>query len=151
VREVKEDIPEAAQSLGLTVRAFEIRPAHGLEQLFTALNKQRPDGLYITSGAQMGANRRLFADFALKFRFPTTNPSRDFVDVGGFMYYGANLADSYRRVAWYVDKILKGANPAELPIEQPTKFELLINLKAAKQLGITIPPAMLARADKVIR
>ena len=151
VREVKEDIPEAAESLGLTVRAFEIRPPQGLEQLFTALNKQRPDGLYITSGAQMGANRRLFADFALKFRFPTTNPSRDFVDVGGFMYYGADLADSYRRVAWYVDKILKGANPAELPIEQPTKFELAINLKTAKQIGLIIPANVLAKADKVIR
>jgi putative ABC transport system substrate-binding protein len=112
VREVKEDIPEAAQALGLTVRAFEIRPPHGFEQLFAALNKQRPDGLYITSGAQIGANRKRFADFALKFRFPTTNPSREFVDAGGLMYYGADLADSYRRIAWYVDRILKALIPA---------------------------------------
>jgi putative ABC transport system substrate-binding protein len=151
VREVKEDIPEAAQALGLTVRAFEIRPPHGFEQLFGALNKQRPDGLYITSGAQIGANRKRFADFALKFRFPTSNPSREFVDAGGLMYYGADLADSYRRVAWYVDKILKGANPAELPVEQPTKFELVINLKTAKHIDLTIPPNVLARADKVIK
>jgi putative ABC transport system substrate-binding protein len=151
VREVKEDLPDAAHALGLTVNSVEIRPPHGFEQVFAALNKQRPDGLYITSGAQMGANRKRFADFALKFRFPTTNPARQFVDVGGLMYYGADLADSYRRVATYIDRVLKGAKPAELPVEQPTKFELAINLKTAKQIGLTIPPNILARADRVVR
>jgi putative ABC transport system substrate-binding protein len=151
VREVKEDLPIAARALGLTVRSWEIRPPEGFEQLFAALNKQRPDALYVTSGPQMGANRKRFADFALKSRLPSTNPNRQFVDVGGLMYYGADLADSYRRVAYYVDKILKGANPADLPVEQPTKFELVINLKTAKQIGVTIPPNVLARADRVIK
>jgi putative ABC transport system substrate-binding protein len=149
VREVKEDLPVAA--LGLTVRSWEIRPPEGFEQLFAALNKQRPDALYVTSGPQMGANRKRFADFALKSRLPSTNPNRQFVDVGGLMYYGADLADSYRRVAYYVDKILKGAKPADLPVEQPTKFELVINLKTAKQIGLTIPQKVLARADRVIK
>jgi putative ABC transport system substrate-binding protein len=151
VREVKEDLPEAAQALGLTLSSSEIRPPHGFDQVFAGLNRQRPDALYITSGAQMGANRKRFADFALKFRFPTTNPNRQFVDAGGLMYYGADLADSYRRVAIYIDRILKGAKPADLPVEQPTKFEFTINLKTAKQIGLTIPPNVLARADRVIR
>ena len=148
---MKEDLPEAARALGLTVRSWEIRPPEGFEQLFAALNKQRPDALYITSGPQMGANRRRFADFALKSRFPTTGASRRFVDAGGLMYYGGDLAYSYRQVAHYVDRILKGAKPADLPVEQPTKFELVINLKTAKQIGLTIPPNVLGRADKLIR
>jgi putative ABC transport system substrate-binding protein len=151
VREVKEDLPVAARALGLTVRSWEIRPPAGFEQVFAALNEQRPDGLYVTSGPQMGANRKRFADFALKSRLPSTNPNREFVDAGGLMYYGADLADSYRRAATYVDKILKGAKPGDLPVEQPTKFELVINLNTAKQIGVTIPPNVLARADKVIR
>ena len=88
---------------------------------------------------------------ALKSRLPSVYQSRASVDAGGLMYYGADLADSYRRVAYFVDKILKGAKPAELPVEQPTKFELVINLKTAKQIGLIIPPNVLARADKVIR
>ena len=151
LREVKEDLPVAARVLGLTVRSWEIRPPDGFEQVFAALNKQRPDGLYVTSGPQMGANRKRFAEFALKSRLPSTNPNRQFVDAGGLMYYGADLVDSYRRVAYYVDKILKGAKPADLPVEQPTKFELVINLKTAKQIGLTIPQKVLARADTVIR
>jgi putative ABC transport system substrate-binding protein len=148
---VKEDLPVAARALGLTVRSWEIRPPDGFEQLFAALNKQRPDGLYVTSGPQMGANRKRFADFALKSRLPSTNPNKNFVDAGGLMYYGADIADSYRRVAYFVDKILKGAKPAELPVEQPTKFELIINLKTAKQIALTIPQKVLARATKIIR
>jgi putative ABC transport system substrate-binding protein len=151
VREVKKDLPEAARALGLTVRAWEIRPPEGFEQLFAVFNKQRPDALYVTSGPQMGANRKRFADFALKSRLPTTNAGREFVDAGGLMYYGADESESYRRVAWYVDRILKGANPAELPVEQPTKFELVINLKTANQIGLKVPPSILARADRVIK
>jgi putative ABC transport system substrate-binding protein len=151
VREVKEDLPGAARALGLTVRAWEIRPPHGFEELFAALNKQRPDAIYVTSGPQMGTNWNRFADFALKSRLPSTMPNKNFVEAGGLMYYGADIANSYRRAATYIDKILKGAKPADLPVEQPKKFELVINLKTAKHIGLTIPPNVLARADRVIK
>jgi putative ABC transport system substrate-binding protein len=98
----------------------------------------------------MFANEKRIGDFALKSRLPSIG-TREYVDAGGLMYYGADLADSYRRVAYFVDKILKGAKPAELPVEQPTKFELVINLKTAKQIGVTIPQPLLYRADKVIK
>jgi putative tryptophan/tyrosine transport system substrate-binding protein len=101
-------------------------------------------------GPIVGTNRKRLADFALKSRLPSVG-NRQFVDAGGLMYYGADVADSYRRVAYYVDKILKGAKPGDLPVEQPAKFEFVINLKTAKQIGLTIPPSVLARADKVIR
>jgi putative tryptophan/tyrosine transport system substrate-binding protein len=115
------------------------------------LNKQRPDGLYaVVGGGVMRPNQKRIADFSLKTRLPSMG-NREFVEAGGLMSYGADLADSYRRVADYVDKILKGAKPAELPVEQPTKFALVINLKTAKQIGLTIPPSVLARADKVIK
>jgi putative tryptophan/tyrosine transport system substrate-binding protein len=151
IREVKEDLPIAARALGLTVRSWEIRPPEGFEQVFAALNRQRTDGIYVTSGPQMGANRKRFADFALKSRLPTTNPAREFVNVGGLMYYGADHADSYQRIAYYVDRILKGAKPADLPVEQPKKFELVINMKTAKQIGVTIPPEVLARSTRLIK
>jgi putative ABC transport system substrate-binding protein len=99
----------------------------------------------------MRANANRIAAFALKSRLPSVYTNRPYVDAGGLMSYGADLADSYRRVAYYVDKILKGAKPADLPVEQPTKFELIINLKTAKQIGVTIPRSMLYRADRVIR
>jgi putative ABC transport system substrate-binding protein len=120
------------------------------DKVFAALNKQRPDGLYVTGSPPMGANRKRIADFAIKSRLPSVS-GRAYVDAGGLMSYGADLADSYRRVAYYVDRILKGAKPAELPVEQPTKFELVINLKTAKQIGLTIPQKVLTRADKVIK
>ena len=99
----------------------------------------------------MATNRKRIVDFALKSRLPSMYSSRESVDAGGLMYYGADLADSYRRVAYFVDRILKGAKPADLPVEQPTKFELVINLKTAKQIGLTIPQSVLYRADKVVR
>ena len=102
-------------------------------------------------GPLMQENGKRIASFALKSRLPSTYVYREDVDVGGLMYYGADRADSYRRVAYYVDRILKGAKPADLPVEQPTKFELVINLKTAKQIGLTIPQSMLYRADKVIK
>jgi len=97
------------------------------------------------------SNQKLIVVFALKSRLPSMYNSREAVDAGGLMSYGADLAESYRRVAYYVDRILKGAKPADLPVEQPTKFEFIINLRTAKQIGLTIPPNVLARADKVIR
>ena len=99
----------------------------------------------------MRANEKRIAGFALKSRLPSVFSTRDAVDSGGLMSYGADEAESYRRVATYLDRILKGANPADLPIEQPTKFDLAINLKTAKQIDLTIPPHVLARADRVIR
>ncbi len=99
----------------------------------------------------MNASQKRIAGFALKSRIPSVHVPKEYVDAGGLMSYGADLADSYRRVAYFVDKILKGAKPADLPVEQPTKFELVINLKTAKQIGLTIPVNMLARADRVIK
>ena len=135
VLEVKEVLPVAARALGLTVRSWEVRAADGFERVFAALNKQRPDGLYVTSGPLMNANQKRIVGFALKSRLPSVYNKREAVDAGGLMSYGADIADSYRRVAYYVDRILKGAKPADLPVEQPTKFELVINLKTAKQIG----------------
>ena len=148
---MKEVLPAAARALGLTLQPWEVRAADGFDRVFAALSKQRPDGLYVPAGALMRANGKRIVGFALKSRLPSVYPDRESVDAGGLMSYGADLADSYRRVAYYVDKILKGAKPADLPVEQPTKFELVINLKTAKQIGLTIPQKVLARADKVIK
>lgn len=150
-REVKEDLPAAARGLGLTVRSWEVRGADGLDEVFAAMSQQRPDGLYVSPSPLMRDNQKRIVGFALKSRLPSVYGSREAVDIGGLMYYGADIADSYRRVAYYVDKILKGAKPADLPVEQPMKFDLIINLKSAKQIGLKIPPNVLARADKVIK
>ena len=151
VREVKEDLPVAARALGLTIQPWEVRDADGFEKVFTGLNKERPNGLYVTSNPLTRGNMKRVGDFAIKSRIPSVHGGRESVDAGGLMYYGADTAESYRRVAYFVDRILKGARPADLPVEQPTKFELVINLKTAKQIGLTIPPNVLARADKVIK
>jgi len=151
VREVKEALPVAARPLGLTLRSWELRDADAIEKVFAALKKDPPDGLYVPSGLLMRANVKRIASFALKSRLPSMYSNRQAVDAGGLMSYGADIADNYRRVAYFVDRILKGAKPADLPVEQPTKFEFIINLKAAKQIGLTIPPNVLARADKVIK
>jgi putative ABC transport system substrate-binding protein len=150
--EVKEDLPIAARALGVTFEPWEVRAADGFDRVFAALNKHRPDGLYVPGGGSLiNTNLKRIAGLALKSRLPSVYQSKEAVDAGGLMSYGAELADSYRRVATYIDKILKGAKPADLPVEQPTKFELVINLKTAKQIGLTIPQNVLARADRVIR
>ena len=152
VREVKDFLPAAARALRLTIQPWEVRAADGFERVFAALNKERPDGLYVPGGGSLiNTNSKRMANFALKSRLPSMYGRREAVDAGGLMHYGADITDSYRRVATYVDKILKGAKPADLPVEQPTKFELVINLKTAKQVGVTIPPDVLARATKIIR
>jgi putative ABC transport system substrate-binding protein len=135
----------------LTIRSWEVRDADGFERVFAALNKERPDGLYLLGGSLINNNQKRIADFALKSRVPSVYQSRASVDAGVLMSYGVDSAHSYRRVAYFVDRILKGAKPADLPVEQPTKFELVINLKTAKQIGLTIPQSMLYRADKVIK
>ena len=146
-----KEVQTAARPLGLTVRSWEVRGADDFEKVFAALSKERPDGLYVPPGPLQTTNRNRIVDFALKSRLPSMWGNREFVDAGGLMSYGADLADSYRRVAYYVDRILKGAKPADLPVEQPTKFELVINFKTAKQIGLTIPQSVLYRADKVIK
>jgi len=151
IREAKDVLPSAARTLGLTIQPWEVRDAEGFDKVFAALNKQRPDGLYVPGGTLVTTNQKRIVGLASKSRLPSMYNSRGAVDAGGLMYYGADLANSYRRVAFFVDKILKGAKPADLPVEQPTKFELIINLIAAKQIGLTIPPAVLARADRVIK
>jgi putative ABC transport system substrate-binding protein len=152
LHEVKELLPADARALKLTIQPWEIRAVDDFDKVFAALNKQRPDGLYdIGAGGVMRPNQKRIVGFALKSRLPSMYQNKEAVDAGGLMSYGADLADSYRRVATYVDKILKGAKPADLPIEQPTKFELVINLKTAKQIGLTIPHSVLYQADKVIK
>ena len=149
--QVKDDLPVAARALRLTLQPWEVRVADDFERVFAALNKQRPDGIYVLGGPLLNANGKRIADLALKSRLPSMYNDRASVDAGGLIYYGADLADSYRRVAYFVDRILKGAKPADLPVEQPTKFQLVINLKTAKQIGLTIPPEVLARATKLIK
>jgi ABC-type uncharacterized transport system substrate-binding protein len=149
--ELNEVLPAATRALGLTVRSWAVRDADGFESVLRALNKERPDGLYVSGSPLMNANRKRIIAFASKSRLPSLGSNTEYVNAGGLMSYDADLMDGYRRVAYYVDKILKGAKPADLPVEQPTKFEFVINLRTAKQIGLTIPPNVLARADKVIR
>jgi len=151
VLEMKEVLPVAARALRLTLQPWEIRTADDFERVFTALNKDRPDGLYVTSNPLTRGNSKRVGDFAIKSRIPSVHGGRESVEAGGLMSYGADTAESYQRVAYYVDRILKGAKPADLPVEQPTKFELVINLKTAKQIGLTIPPELLARANRLIK
>ena len=152
LHEVKELLPADARALKLTIQPWEIREVDDFEKVFAALNKQRPDGLYaVGAGGVMRPNQKRIVGFALKSRLPSVYGSREAVEAGGLMSYRADEADGYRRVAYYVDRILKGTKPADLPVEQPTKFEFVINLKTAKQIGLTIPQSMLYRADKVIK
>jgi putative ABC transport system substrate-binding protein len=150
VAEAKE-VETVARSLGLTGQSKEIQSREGFEKVFAALTKQRSVGLYVPGGPLFSTNRKLIVDFALKSRMPVVYVRREFVDDGGLMSYGADSVEQYRRAAYFVDRILKGTKPADLPVERPTKFEFVINLKAAKQIGLTIPPNVLARADKVIK
>src|SRR5262245_47400734 len=151
-RELKEDLTVAARALRLIVQPWEVRAADDFEKVFAALNKQRPDGLFeLGGGPLMRGNQRRIVDFALTNRLPSIYSQAEYVDAGGLMSYGNDIAEQYRRIAYFVNRILKGAKPADLPVEQPTKFELVINQKTAKQIGLTVPPDLLARATKIIR
>ena len=121
------------------------------ERAFSAIKKAHTSALSALRNNVNNNYRARIVDFAAKSRLPAMYPDREYVEVGGLMSYGPNFTDLFRRAATYVDKILKGAKPADLPVEQPTKFEFIINLKAAKQIGLTIPPNVLARADRVIK
>jgi putative ABC transport system substrate-binding protein len=151
VSEVKEDIPVVARALRLAARPWEVRDVDGFEKVFAALSKERPDGLHVLGSPLMSNSQKRIVGFALKSRLPSMYVNREAIDAGGLMSYGADLAESYRRVAYFVDRILKGAKPADLPVEQPMRFELVINLQTAKQIGVTIEPNVLVRATKVIK
>jgi len=142
----------AARSLHLQLQSVEVVRADDVDRAFSAVTKGRAQALILPAGNPVGfANRGQIATFAQKNRLPSMYPTKEFVDAGGLMSYGPSNPDMRRRAATYVDKILKGTKPADLPVEQPRKFELVINLKIAKQIGLTIPPNVLARADKVIK
>ena len=145
------DTEVAARQLGLELQSVGIRSPADLEGAFATMAKSKVGALNVLSDVFMNNNRMAITGMALKSRLPSIYPSDVYVQAGGMMSYGANLADLRRRAAVYVDKILKGAKSADLPVEQPTKFEFIINLKAAKQIDLTIPPNVLARADKVIK
>ena len=142
----------AAKFLGLQLQAWEVSGPQEIESAFSSMSKAGTSGLIVFSDPViLERNRGSIIALALKYRIPTVYPWRNYVEEGGLASYSASLLDMHRRAATYVDKILKGTKAAELPVEQPTKFEFIINLKTAKQIGLTIPPNVLARADKVIR
>jgi putative ABC transport system substrate-binding protein len=142
----------AARELGVRLQFVEApRDPADFDRAFSDMTRARAGALTMLPSNLFFREQRRLVDLATRYRLPTVYPSREFVDAGGLMSYGANLTDSCRRAATYVDKILKGAKPADLPVEQPTKFELVINIKTAKALGLTIPPSVLGRADQVIR
>jgi len=140
----------AARALGVRLQLVEARGPADFKRAFSDMTGARAGALTVLPGAMFFSERRRLVDLAAKNRLPVVYPQREFVDAGGLMSYGTNLADLFRRAATYVDKILKGAKPADLPVEQPTKFDLVINLKTAKALGLTLPPSLLQRADQVI-
>jgi len=145
------EINIAADGFGVQVQYLEVRGPKDIEPAFREASKERADAVLVLSTTILFFNRRQVSELAVKSRLPTIYGRPEYVDEGGLVYYGPSYNDLYRRAAVYVDKILKGAKPADLPVEQPTKFELIINLKAAKQIGLSIPPNVLARADRVIR
>jgi len=144
-------IQMAARSLGVTLQSVEIQTADDFDRAFASVLKARAEALVLGPGQFLFAHHLEVAEFTLKNRLPSIYAWTDPVRVGGLIAYGVNIPHVYRRAAYYVDKILRGTRPADLPVEQPTKFELVINLKTAKALGLTIPPSLLARADEVIQ
>jgi putative tryptophan/tyrosine transport system substrate-binding protein len=147
---VFKEMQGAGRTLGIEVQSLEVRGPDDLDGAFEAARTQRPDAMITVEDPLTLTYRKRIADFATEQQLPSLHGSREFVAVGGLISYGADLVDLNRRAAGYVDKILKGAKPADLPVEQPTKFDLVINLTTAKALGLTVPPSLLARADEVI-
>jgi putative ABC transport system substrate-binding protein len=146
-----KDRQAAAQSLGLKVQFFEVRAPGDIDDAFQAASKGQAGAVLIAANPFIFTHLARIAELALKHRLPAIHSQTEFAEAGGLLVYGPSDTDMYRRAAVFVDKILKGAKPADLPVEQPKKFELMINLKAAKQLGLTIPQSVLYRADKVIK
>ena len=146
-----KEIETAARSLSVQPQLLDVRKPEDFGPAFDAATRQRADGLIVGQEGLLQANRKLIVQLAAEHRLPAIYRSKEFIEVGGLMAYGPSYPDLYRRAATYVDKILKGAKPGDLPVEQPTKFELIINLKTAKTLAITIPQSLLLRADEVIQ
>jgi putative tryptophan/tyrosine transport system substrate-binding protein len=140
----------AARSLKVHLQVLEAQAPSDFAGAFSAMTKERAGGVIIFTSSMFYAERTRIAELAAQSRVPAIYSVKEYAEVGGLMAYGVNLGESFRRAATYVDKILKGAKPADLPVEQPTKFELVINLKTAKALGLTIPQSVLLRADQVI-
>ncbi len=149
-KDILKEAEVAARALGVRLQFVEARGPHDFDRAFSDMTRARVGALTVLTGIMFLNERRRLVDLAAKNRLPEVYGGRDFVDAGGLMSYGPNLADLYRRAATYVDKILKGTKPGDLPVEQPTKFELVINLKTAKALGLRIPQSVLARADHVV-
>jgi putative tryptophan/tyrosine transport system substrate-binding protein len=147
----RKEAEATARALGVQLHILEARGADEIDRAFTAMAKERMKALVVLGDPVFTTHRKRIAGLAAKQHLATVSGTREYVEAGGLMAYGPSFPDMYRRAAVYVDKILKGAKPADLPVEQPTKFELVINLKTAKQIGLTLPPNVLARADKVIK
>ena len=146
-----QETQRAARALGLQVQSLAVQSPDEFDQSFAAMTREHADALVVISNALLFSHRSRLAELAVQHRLPAIFHLREYVEAGGLMSYGTDSNERYRRVATYVEKILKGAKPADLPVEQPTTFELVINLKTAKTLGLTIPPTLLFRADKVIQ
>ena len=146
-----KEMEDATKMLGVTFQILEVRDPNDIESAFSTVRKDRSSALVILPGGFMTTHRKRIVELAAKRRIPAVYGNSRFVEAGGLMSYGAVRTEDFPRAAYYVDKILKGAKPAELPVEQPTKFEFIINLKAAKQIGLTIPQSVLYRADRVIK
>jgi len=146
-----KEVELAAGAFKVQVQYLDVLDVREIETAFRAATKGRAEAVLVLQSPFFNSQRKQIADLAIKSRLPAIYPQTDYTEVGGLMYYGANTPDLFRRAATYVDKILKGAKPADLPVEQPKTFELIINLEAAKQIGLTIPPNVLVRADKVIK
>ena len=148
---LREEVELATRALRLQLQYLDVQDPGDIETAFRAAVKERAEGVLVLTGPVINSHRKQIADLAAKNRLPAIFPTSEFVEVGGLVSYNANITDLFRRAATYVDKVLKGTKPTDLPVEQPTKFELVINLKTAKQIGLTIPPNVLARADRVIK
>jgi putative ABC transport system substrate-binding protein len=149
-KDMLKEAEVAERALGVQLQFVDARGLENFDRAFSDMTSARAGGLTVLPSARLLREHRRLVDLAAKNRLPAVYTSREFVEAGGLMAYGANLGDLYRRAATYVDKVLKGAKPADLPVEQPTKFELVINLKTAKALGLEVPSLLVAQADELI-
>ena len=151
MRDMWKETEAAARTLAVKLQPAQVEGPDELDRTFSAMVRERPEALFTFPSTMLFSQRRIIVALAAKHRLPSMFNAREFVELGGLLGYGASISDLARRAAIYVDKILKGAKPGDLPVEQPTKFEFAVNLKTAKALGLTIPPSLLQRADEVIQ